>query len=118
MKRFAKFIAAFVLSLSLCGLSAAYSGALVTASLTGRVWGKMMHEDGKLVRFTIRENGWPNELRDIVIRPSTHIYYAGHPDEWLSPNVLFKGEGVRCQGGMTFFMDRQVAQRIIILHRA
>lgn len=100
----------------LFSLKPAFSGALITSSVTGKVWAVNRYH-GRIVRFTIRDNGWPNALHDIVIRPSTHIFHQGYGRERLSANVLYKGEQVRAQGGVTTFGDRIVADRIILLSR-
>lgn len=113
MKKYMKYLL-FLLVIGL--LQPAFSGALVTASVTGSVW-KINWYRGRIVRFTIRDNGWPNALHDVVIRPNTHIFPKGRPGERLSANVLYRGEQVRAQGGVTTFGDRIVAQRIILMRR-
>lgn len=111
-----KKITAAVFLILFCASETVFPKALVNASLTGRIYGNIRREHGVIVRFTLRDNGWPNALRDVVIRASTHIYRNGHPGERLSPNALYRGEGVRVQGGMTTFFNRIVADRIIVLH--
>ncbi len=107
---------ALLLSLSLFSMRPVSGGALVHASVTGKVWAINLYH-GQIVRFTIRDNGWPNALHDIVIKPYTHIFANGKPSEKLSPNVLHKGLAVRAEGGVTTFGNRIVADRVTILSK-
>src|SRR5438105_825180 len=103
------------LSLAVFLTRPASSVALIHASVTGRVWTVNSYH-GRVVRFTIRDNGWTNPLHDIVIR-NTHIHPSGNMQAHLSPNVLHRGEMVRAQGGVTTFGNRIVADEIILLSR-
>lgn len=112
--RFGLMILAIVLPVLFCFSKPASSGPIVTASVTGKVWGINWYH-GRIVRFSLRDDGWPNALHDIVIRPSTRIFHQGRNNEHLSPNVFYKGEHVRAQGGVNTFGSRIVADRVILL---
>ena len=103
--------------LFLMSFAPVFSSALVNVSVTGKIEGGFQYYHGHLVRFILRDNGWPNVRRYIVIRPYTHIFHKGHPKEHLSASVLHPGEIVRCQGGLTTFLNRVVANQIILLSR-
>lgn len=112
-----RILAALLMGVILGAAKPVFSGALIHASVTGRVWGNIQRSHGQIVRFTLRDNGWPNALHDIVIRPHTRIYHNGSSREKLSPNVLRVGQQVRAQGGVTTFGNRIVADRVILLSR-